>query len=376
MEVILFLIALVLAATPVLLVIRWFMDSKRFAELERRLETVSRDQVTPSEIAALRRRIYQLEGAVAGMTTAHSAAALEVPQPEPAKVAEPEPVPVTAPAPRLAVEIPPTPEMPPSVRIEIPEQPLADARGSVGVEIPPTPETPLRVRIDTPEEALADARGFVGAAETESSLRSRAQGAPRQGAVEEVSQQTPKASVEPAPIPEPAPPPAPVPPPPLFAPRFTQPEPVRPSRSSEEWEAMVGGNWLNKLGVFVLVIAIALFLGFSFNHMGPAGRSAVGLAISFALLIGGVIMERRPPYVIFGRGLIGGGWAGLYFTTYAMQAVGAAKIIHNPLLGGFLLLAVAAGMVVHSLRYRVQALTGLAYFMAFPALAITPVTAL
>ncbi|MGA2155676.1 MAG: DUF2339 domain-containing protein, partial [Bryobacteraceae bacterium] len=139
---------------------------------------------------------------------------------------------------------------------------------------------------------------------------------------------------------------------------------------------MVGGNWLNKLGVFVLVIAIALFLGFSFNHMGPAGRSAVGLAISFALLIGGVIMERRPPYVIFARGLLAGGWAGLYFTTYAMQAVDAAKIIHNPLLGGFLLLAVAAGMVVHSLRYRVQALTGLAYFMAFAALAITPVTAL
>lgn len=139
---------------------------------------------------------------------------------------------------------------------------------------------------------------------------------------------------------------------------------------------MVGGNWLNKLGVFVLVIAIALFLGFSFNHMGPSGRSAVGLAISLALLIGGAIVERRPTYVIFARGLLAGGWAGLYFTTYAMQAVDAAKIIHNPLLGGFLLLAVAAGMVVHSLRYRVQALTGLAYFMAFATLAITDVTTL
>src|SRR5208283_4367967 len=107
-----------------------------------------------------------------------------------------------------------------------------------------------------------------------------------------------------------------------------------------------------------------------------AGRSAVGLAISLALLLGGVLLERRARYVVFGRGLIGGGWAGLYFTTYAMQAVDAAKVIHNPLLGGILLLGVAAGMVLHSLRYRVPALTVLAYFMAFAALAITNVTAL
>jgi uncharacterized membrane protein len=183
---------------------------------------------------------------------------------------------------------------------------------------------------------------------------------------------------KPRPAPEPVAAPVPPPPPlrPVAPPVFIAPEPARPSRTSAEWEALVGGNWLNKLGVLVLVIAIALFLGYEFPRLGPVGISAISLAISFTLLIGGVLLERRAPYVIFGRGLLAGGWAGLYFTTYAMQSLDAAKVIHNAALGAVLLLAVATGMVVHSLRYREQALTGLAYFTAFLTLAITHVTAL
>ena len=41
-----------------------------------------------------------------------------------------------------------------------------------------------------------------------------------------------------------------------------------------------------------------------------------------------------------------------------------------------LLLPVAAGMIVHSLRYRSQTVTGLAYFVAFGTLAITDMTTL
>ena len=193
----------------------------------------------------------------------------------------------------------------------------------------------------------------------------------------------PPLSLEPplveAPLPEPTPTPTEAPiaePEPALAFHFTTPVPPRPKRTSEEWEAIVGANWLNKLGILVLVVAIALFLGYSFTQMGPAGRSAVALALSASLLAAGVLLERRASYALFARGLLAGGWAGLYFTTYAMQAVDAAKVIDNPLLGGVLLFAVATGMVAHSLKYRSQPLTGLAYFLAFTALAITPVTAL
>jgi hypothetical protein len=204
--------------------------------------------------------------------------------------------------------------------------------------------------------------------------------------------------VPPAPV---VPPPLPVAPPPIPEPAvlheeiivespsvpppaFSIPEPAGPTfgqrmrekMSSEEWEAIVGGSWLNKLGVFVLVVGIALFLGYSFTQVGPAGVSAIALTISLAMLAGGVAVERRARYVIFASGLLGGGWAALYFTTYAMQALDAAKVIHSEVLGGILLFAVAAGMIVHSLRYRSQTVTGLAYFVAFVTLAITQVTTL
>lgn len=148
--------------------------------------------------------------------------------------------------------------------------------------------------------------------------------------------------------------------------------------AGEEWEALVGGSWLNKLGVFVLVIGIALFLGYSFTRVGPPGRVAVSLGVSFALLGGGIVLERRARYSIFGRGLLGGGWAALYFTTYAMHAVSAAKVIDSPVAGSLLLLAVAVGMIVNSLKYRSQTVTGLAYFLAFVTLTpvITPAASL
>jgi uncharacterized membrane protein len=173
-----------------------------------------------------------------------------------------------------------------------------------------------------------------------------------------------------------APPPLAPPPPAQPVPFIPPPEPPRPSRTSAEWEALVGGNWLNKLGILVLVIALALFLGYEYPRLGPAGVSAIALALSLTMLVSGVVTEKRAHYMIFARGLIAGGWAGLYFTTYAMQALDAAKVIHNPVLGALLLLVVATGMVLHSLRYREQTLTGLAYFMAFVTLAITQVTAL
>src|ERR1700722_19007742 len=182
--------------------------------------------------------------------------------------------------------------------------------------------------------------------------------------------------------------PKPFEPPPLPVPAFAaselsyEPAPpqrtwrdqLRESMGGQEWEAVVGGSWLNKLGVLVLVIGIALLLGYEFTHVGPAGRIATGIALSLTMLIGGVFIERKRAYAIFARGLIGGGWAALYFTTYAMHALPAAKVIDDPYLATVLLLAVACGMIVHSLRYKSQTVSGLAYFIAFATLALSEST--
>src|ERR1022692_4133528 len=92
------------------------------------------------------------------------------------------------------------------------------------------------------------------------------------------------------------------------------------------------------------------------------------------MLVAGVVFERREKYRTFSYGLIGGGWAALYTTVYAMYAIPAAKVLDSALAATVLLLAVAAGMIVHSLKYRSQTVTALAYFLAFVTLAIADVT--
>ena len=104
--------------------------------------------------------------------------------------------------------------------------------------------------------------------------------------------------------PEPQPTPVPV----LAAPEhFRSPAPpqrtwrdqLRDSMGGQEWEAVVGGSWLNKLGVLVLVIGIALLLGYEFTHVGPAGRVAIGIAAGLTMLLSGVFIERKSAYAIF-----------------------------------------------------------------------------
>jgi len=163
---------------------------------------------------------------------------------------------------------------------------------------------------------------------------------------------------------------------PVFVPNLPEgpslAERLRRMLGDQEWEMLVGGSLLNKLGAFVLVIGIALFLGYSFGHITPAGRAAMAILVSSALLVAGIQVERRGQYRVFARGLIGAGWAALYATSYAIYAIPEARIIQSPLAGSAGMVLVAAAMIAHSLRYRSQAVTAVAYFAAFAAMAVTP----
>jgi hypothetical protein len=149
-------------------------------------------------------------------------------------------------------------------------------------------------------------------------------------------------------------------------------ERLRGLLGDEEWEVLVGGSLLNKLGALVLVIGIALFLGFSFGRITPGGRASMALIVSLAILGTGIWVERLGQYRIFANGLIGAGWAGLYATSYAAYAIPEARIIDDPFVGSIGMVLVAAGMIWHSLRYRAQAVTSVGYFAAFAAMAATP----
>ena len=176
------------------------------------------------------------------------------------------------------------------------------------------------------------------------------------------------------PVPPPAPPfsylpQKPVPPPrPSGPPRKTLTERLRTSLPLEEF---LGMNLFAKFGIILLVLGFALLGRMAFVSMGPAARVTLLYAAAAAMLGGGIWLERKERYRIIGRGGVGGGWALLFFTTYAMHHVPAMAVIASNTLDCVLLLIVAVGMVGHTLRYRSQFVTGLAFLLAFSTVALS-----
>ena len=142
-------------------------------------------------------------------------------------------------------------------------------------------------------------------------------------------------------------------------------------KSALDVEERLGTNWLNKLGIGLLVLGLAFLISYQLKNLGPAGKVLMGYALSGAMLALGIWFERKDRYRILARAGVGGGWALLFFTTYAMYFVPAAHVIESQLIDLVLLLAVAAAMVLHTLRYRSQVVTGLAFLLAFLTVSVS-----
>jgi uncharacterized membrane protein len=273
-----------------------------------------------------------------------------------ARIAEPKTAPAAHEAPA-----PPTP-----VAVAPPAQPIAPA--PVQPTAPVTPP-PLRPAVPMPPP------------QTQASPT-----APPQPAV-------PKPSVPPRPASQPPSPaeiatPHPVPPPrpaPLASPAIpmrvagaassTSASAARPpahvQRKSSELEEKLGTNWLNKIGIVALVVGIALFLAYKFPTLTNPEKVGLGYFVSFSILGLGVYLERKDLYRVFARALIGGGWALVFFTTYAMHFVKYTQVIDTEWIDLVLLFAVAWAMVGHTLLYNSQVVTGLAFLLGFTTVAIS-----
>jgi hypothetical protein len=159
-----------------------------------------------------------------------------------------------------------------------------------------------------------------------------------------------------------------VPPPRRTAPRKSMGERLRSALALEE---ILGTNWLNKIGVIILVLGIALFGIYELGQLGPFGKVGLSLAVAASLLGGGIYLERKERYKTLGRTGIGGGWALMFFTAYAINHVAAMRVVSSDLWDSVLMLVVAAAMVTHTLRYRSQLVTGLAFLLAYSTIALS-----
>jgi uncharacterized membrane protein len=136
-------------------------------------------------------------------------------------------------------------------------------------------------------------------------------------------------------------------------------------------EQLLGLNLFAKVGIVLLVLGLALLGRIALIAMGPGPRVALTYAIATAMLGGGIWLERRERYRLLGRTGIGGGWALLFFTTYAMHHVAPMTVMRSNTFDCILMLAVAIVMVVHTLRYRSQLVTGLAFLLGFSTVALS-----
>jgi uncharacterized membrane protein len=125
-----------------------------------------------------------------------------------------------------------------------------------------------------------------------------------------------------SPIQPPSSPSAPLPPP-IQRPAAPRAEPERDllhalarEAAALDLEGRIGGRWLQHAGMVVLVLGIAFFLRYAFDHewLSPVVRVALGLFVGLGMAAGGLRLSRT--YRPYGLLLSGGGIAVLYLAVY------------------------------------------------------------
>ena len=90
------------------------------------------------------------------------------------------------------------------------------------------------------------------------------------------------------------------------------------SSSNLDLETLIGGRWLNRIGITALIIAVTYFLKYAFdnNWIGPSGRVAIGVLLGAAMLPWSHWLLQRG-YSYFSEGIAGLGAAVLYLSIWA-----------------------------------------------------------
>lgn len=162
--------------------------------------------------------------------------------------------------------------------------------------------------------------------------------------------------------------------PPRYAPEEGTPAPVAPPqgavRATESapapratMEAAIGKRIFAWIGILALLIGITLFIGYSFQNFGTAGKLAVGYACAVLLL--GAGRRLRGNFRAYSYVLEGGGWSAVYFVTYALSFVPTVRVIENSTVTLLLLMVVTAAMALVSIREKSVGFTAAAFALGY-----------
>jgi uncharacterized membrane protein len=143
-----------------------------------------------------------------------------------------------------------------------------------------------------------------------------------------------------------------------------QPEESFWDKNPIDWEMILGGNWLARIGILALVVGMGFFLKMAFDNdwIGETGRVVLGISAGLAFLGAGEYW--RTKYPVYAQALVGGGIAMLYLSLYAAYAIFGLISLY-PGVGMLALISVASAAL--AIRYESVSLAVIGILGAFLA---------
>ena len=140
--------------------------------------------------------------------------------------------------------------------------------------------------------------------------------------------------------------------------------PLRGVANFIDWELVLGGNWLARVGALALIVGTAFFLKLAFDNdwIGETERVLLGVVGGLALVGAGEYWRQR--YAIYSQALAGGGIAILYVSVFAAYSF-YDLIATYPAIGVLALISVGAAAL--ALRHESTSLAILGIAGAFLA---------
>ncbi|MEQ1859162.1 MAG: DUF2339 domain-containing protein [Chthoniobacteraceae bacterium] len=154
------------------------------------------------------------------------------------------------------------------------------------------------------------------------------------------------------------------------------PPPLPPA--GESFELRVGTFWMARVGIVILLTGLVFLGNYAYQRfialLGPCGKLVL-LTVAGAALAGlGAWLERKSESLRnYGRVLLAGGAATIYYTTYAAHFVERLRVIDSALIGGTLLLALAGGIMWFAERRRSEPTALMAVLLSYYTSAINPI---
>ena len=140
--------------------------------------------------------------------------------------------------------------------------------------------------------------------------------------------------------------------------------PVQPSGvfADWNWEWLLGGNWLARIGIVAIIFGVAFFISLAIDRgwLGEAARVILGVAGGLAFIGAGEYFRRR--YGVWAQTVTGGGIAILYLSVYGAFAL-YGLISTELAFGAFALITLAGALL--SLRHEAAGVAVLSIFGGF-----------